>query len=240
MVPNPDTAETQPMGEHDRDEHLSPVRPMQPLMDEAGVLRRGRAASNLSGGAAPNSSDSKVEEDLDEEEEEDLPVNDDGCVVPTNEFQDNETLQIMSDDECVMSPQKRTPLPPDAADNIYARKFGYIDVKQSGSVVADEQVEKVPDTQQDSEQPDLQPQDSQTPKDGSHEVPGFDMEKDLEDQISKQLSQVALSDQVEVIQDSQDDILEAKIAEETQDAIQSDDELEKDNQKKSKGSFKAR
>lgn len=232
VVPHPDAAETQPMEEHGTNEHLSPVRPMQPLVDAAGVLRRGRAASNLSGGTAPSSSDSKLEDDLDEEEE--LQINDDGCVVPTNEFQDNETLQIMSDDECVMSPQKRAPLPPDAADNIYARKYGDIGVNKPEGVVADE----LPHTQQDSEQPDPQPQDSQTPKDGSHEVPGFGMLGGLEAEIAEELNKVATSDQVEVIQDSQDDLLEAKVAEETQDAIKSDDEPGNDNQNSSKGAFK--
>ena len=234
VVSNPDTAETQPMEEHGPEQHLSPVRPMQPLADAACELRRGRAASNLSGGTASGSTGSNTEEDLDEEEEE-LQFNDDGCVVPSNEFQDNETLQILSDDECVLSPQKRAPLPPPVVDNIY----GGIGVNKPNSAVAEEQVEKAPDTQKDTEQPELQPQDSQTPKDGSYEVPGSDMKQEVGAELVEE-SGKAIHDQVELVEDSQDDLHEAKIAEEAQEAIKSDDDTGHDNQNNSKGAFKAR
>ena len=71
-------------------------------------------------------------------------------------------------------------------------------------------------------------------------MPGFGMLEGLEVEIAEELNKVVISDQVEVIQDSQDDLLEAKIAEETQDAIKSDDEPGNDNQNSSKGAFKAR
>ena len=112
----------------DSQSFLSPVRPMQNLEDVAEGLHRGHAKSHLSEKTSPD--DTNVEQILIEEEVEEETEGFEDDIIMEVEHQDNETLQILSDDdECVMSPEK-PPLPAKAdehiADNPYSRKYGLV------------------------------------------------------------------------------------------------------------------
>lgn len=142
---NPDTMETQDMS--DSQSYLSPVRPMQDLDGAPEGLHRGKAKSNLSEKECLDDTDD-VEEIVIEEEEEEEGFDDD--VIVEVGYQDNETIQILSDDdgECAMSPQK--PSEPAKADepmvdNIYARTYGGLWGQPVGPA------QEMPDTQLDSQ-----------------------------------------------------------------------------------------
>lgn len=146
---NPDTMETQDMS--DSQSYLSPVRPMQDLGGAPEGLHRGKAKSNLSEKECLDDTDN-VEEIVIEEEEEEEDFDDD--VEVEVEYQDNETIQILSDDEgeCAMSPQK--PSEPAKADepmvdNIYARTYGGLWGQPVGPA------QEMFDTQLDSPEPSV-------------------------------------------------------------------------------------
>ena len=125
---------------------------MQSLEPVSDGWRRGGAKSNLS--VNTNADDANVEEICIEEEVEEETEGFEDDIIMEVEHQDNETVQILSDDdeECVMSPAK--PPPPAKADeqmvdNIYARKYGAV----SKQPAPQEQNQEIVDTQIDSEAP---------------------------------------------------------------------------------------
>ena len=80
---------------------LSPVQPTT-LFSPKGVLTRGKSNVDLlhKGSKIDNVSFHMGEEGAEEEE-----VTSDECVEVISNFQDNDTLQILSDDDCAMSPK---------------------------------------------------------------------------------------------------------------------------------------
>ena len=101
-----DEQETQPIADSAMAPLASPG--VSPSQGQSQSLARAKSTCNLQG-QLDAVADAGVEDGDDEETEnpEEEPVTDDDLVVPiVIDYQDNETVQILSDDECVMSPVK--------------------------------------------------------------------------------------------------------------------------------------
>lgn len=213
---NPDDAETQPVTTTpDTKSLLSPVRPMPSLEDVAtNALIRGHAKSNLSmpESAASPIPETLIENDFEEEEGEEEEVDDDVIVddvmVDVGEgYQDNETVQLLSDEEeCAMSPQKVPPEPlPQPMENIYSRTYGGL-----------YPLEPFPDDSQQQPAPMSETQESHK-----------DLENALEVEYDKIEQEIQTHEQAK-----------ARVADEVQEQIVSDEETERNQQNASKGTFK--
>ena len=113
---NPDDAETQPIADGMPECSPSPTQHLTPFIESQWRLERGASTANL--GARLEDHFEAVASDGEENEEapeEEAPTDDEvidevGGVCVEVGFKDNETVQILSDDECVMSPGKTRPL----------------------------------------------------------------------------------------------------------------------------------
>ena len=115
---NPDEAQTLPMPDTVSPPSASPQQ-VSPFIESQWRLERGNSTSNLGdwdwletaeANTAPETA--MTDEDEHDETPEEECLTEDDVVEPLeleNLYQDNETLQILSDDECVMSPSKPRP-----------------------------------------------------------------------------------------------------------------------------------
>ena len=115
---NPDEAQTLPMPDTVSPPSASPQQ-VSPFIESQWRLERGNSTSNLGdwdclgtveANTAPETA--MTDEDEDDETPEEECLTEDDVVEPLELetlYQDNETLQILSDDECVMSPSKPRP-----------------------------------------------------------------------------------------------------------------------------------
>ena len=145
----PDDAETQPMS--DSQNQLSPVHSMQPLSEERGELQRGTATSDLSVGKKMQAAETEeLESEVEIVEEGEEEEGGDSDVIVEVEYQDNNTIQILSDDEhCVMSPEKpkmEEVIPEGFADNVYSQMYGLPTRPQQQDGVPDVLPETQPET----------------------------------------------------------------------------------------------
>lgn len=104
----PDDADTQPLS--DGQPQCTPPPQASPGIDSQWRLERGKSTSHLGdlGEKFEEAADVPNHDDEYGEAQEEEVVTDDDCVEPVvcMQYQDNDTVLIMSDDECVMSPQK--------------------------------------------------------------------------------------------------------------------------------------
>ena len=106
---NPEEADTQPMPDSEVVPFATPQMesPFVESQWRLEGLTRAKSTCNLESRLQAVADEDVQDEEQENENPEEEPMTDDDMVVPiVIDYQDNETVQILSDDECVMSPQK--------------------------------------------------------------------------------------------------------------------------------------
>ena len=178
-----DEADTQPL--QDESQLASPVHPTKLFSQElnAGLLR-GKSTVDLVNDSQFVDIDAEtlvapgyMEDDEEDELTHDEALEDDGSVPVPISFQDNETIQILSDDESALASPLRNPCQPPISEPVP----GHLDVEVPAALQADvngpgpapAKLERIPDqvaaVEQTAEQPD-QPMEPASQSAGPEEV----------------------------------------------------------------------
>ena len=239
---NPDEAETLPMESTPQ----VPPSPAQasPFIESQWRLERGHSTSNLSQAFAEAGHDSMAHPDEEtggegENPEEEV-LTDDDVIDPIQldmdgAFQDNDTVQILSDCECLMSPTKQKPV-----DDMDVQEGGggkQVEVKKEQTMAPGN------DTAHASKKPDEPNPNPEMTKTKTEEIPE-DANTEPQDAKDKPLKQEVekTSTNCPATKPEKNEFeqeLEAKVAEELAEEVDSDADRKKKEQAQGKQVFKA-